>query len=530
MENFEIIKPAITAKGFRTAVKDYTEESVIEELAANSYDEDASTVIVLLDQKNNHLYIIDDGNGFDDTSIKEVTTLGGGDKSSSPYSKGRRAYLGSYGYGLKSTLNISNKVLIKTASQTNIFSTEIDWSILDHALTHDFKGYKFWKDKKPTQSGTGTIIQLHLKNPTSKSHLDSFGEVLNHLPLDNGQFKCYYGHYEDCYEYVKPFLQTFNGLRKIADSLYKKKHLSFANDSLEFELSECETEVFKDKDDPSVEAKFYFTGMNGDKIRSLKEKLRGIYVRVHGRLLKHNFSEDKYVYGISKYQMFKQGLRVEFSINWLRDQISLSRDDIKFSNEKLEKDFKLIVARNIGKFIRPRLDIIQKKKAKQSDIKLKQRLELANKRAKNESGVKIKSLKDGFNFRPETDSELAILLSNPSIMARINKAYKLIDYNDQASFDCIIYDTSKREFVYTELEPTLMEFLQHKNRDSIQLIITYTLGKWRTGSKKKTTKGFLELIQHEKKAKGNYKLLEYSTENSKTPKLDYQVIVLDEIL
>jgi len=43
------VKPKITAKGFRTAVRDYTEAIVVEELAANSYDADATTVLILLD-------------------------------------------------------------------------------------------------------------------------------------------------------------------------------------------------------------------------------------------------------------------------------------------------------------------------------------------------------------------------------------------------------------------------------------------------------------------------------------------------
>jgi hypothetical protein len=48
-----IIKPGVTAAGFRTAVKDYTEYAVVEELAANSYDADAECVIVLLDHNKN---------------------------------------------------------------------------------------------------------------------------------------------------------------------------------------------------------------------------------------------------------------------------------------------------------------------------------------------------------------------------------------------------------------------------------------------------------------------------------------------
>ena len=40
------VRPGITARGFKTAIKDYNEPSVIEELAANSYDADASTLLI----------------------------------------------------------------------------------------------------------------------------------------------------------------------------------------------------------------------------------------------------------------------------------------------------------------------------------------------------------------------------------------------------------------------------------------------------------------------------------------------------
>ncbi len=37
------IKAGIDASGYRTAVRDYTEPTVLEELAANSYDADSTT-------------------------------------------------------------------------------------------------------------------------------------------------------------------------------------------------------------------------------------------------------------------------------------------------------------------------------------------------------------------------------------------------------------------------------------------------------------------------------------------------------
>jgi hypothetical protein len=52
-----LIRPGITADGFRTAVRDYTEPTVVEELAANSYDADASCAIVLLDADQGVLHV-----------------------------------------------------------------------------------------------------------------------------------------------------------------------------------------------------------------------------------------------------------------------------------------------------------------------------------------------------------------------------------------------------------------------------------------------------------------------------------------
>ena len=88
------IKPSINPKGYRTALKDYSEQSVIEELAANSYDAYASNVLLLLDEADNTLYVLDDGNGFNESSINELWTLGGGNKSFAP--EGERIFLGSY--------------------------------------------------------------------------------------------------------------------------------------------------------------------------------------------------------------------------------------------------------------------------------------------------------------------------------------------------------------------------------------------------------------------------------------------------
>jgi len=120
-------RPTITYKGFKNAVKDYQENTVVEELAANSYDEDASTVLVLLNSMSNELFVIDDGEGFNEEKIKIAATLGGGDKETRPFSTKNRHYLGSYGVGLKSTLNISTATEIISNSKSGRYTMICPW-------------------------------------------------------------------------------------------------------------------------------------------------------------------------------------------------------------------------------------------------------------------------------------------------------------------------------------------------------------------------------------------------------------------
>lgn len=523
------IKPGITADGFRTAVRDYTEYTVVEELAANCYDADATTTVVLLDPDQGRLYVIDDGIGFTANSFSSLAILGAGNKREIPYSKGRRHYLGSYGYGLKSTLNIASKVQIESHATKENFTATIDWNQLDDALRPEFQGFPC-EATKAKGGHSGTEILLWLKNPTTKAHLDKFGEVLANLPSDKGNFRCYYGLYGEVAGKLSVGNIGFGRLRQDAEKLAKSGRLQPAGNSLLVDLSSCKEIVFRDRVDKSASAKVYFAGLDEDKVRHLKPGLRGIYVRVHGRLLKQSFTDSKFTYNISKWKKFESGTRVELSIDWLRDQISLSRTGVRFSNEKLETDFKGILSRGVSAFIQPHLKAIKKKQSKALDKKARQRLELAKRRVSGGRGITIPALKDGFVYKPESDGELALLLSQPSILKRALKHHQLIDYNDQASYDCTLYNEDRREFVKTELEPHLNDYLQHNDSSEIQLVITWTKSHWKIGARKRGKPGFLALVADDQRRPGWYKLLEYSSGHSKKPRRDYPLIVLEEVL
>jgi hypothetical protein len=228
--------------------------------------------------------------------------------------------------------------------------------------------------------------------------------------------------------------------------------------------------------------------------------------------------------------MFTQGLRVEFEIDWLRDQITLSREGLRFSNQKLETDFKAVVARLISRFIQPYLKKIAKKKEKAGDRRAKQREELVNRRLKKKSDLLIGLDGLGFGFKPETDGELALLVSQRKVMDFISTDYQLIDYNDSAPFDAILYDSKKMTQINTEFEPTLIEFLEHREKDNVTLIITWTTGKWRVGAKKKGRGGAYELANNTPVRKGHLMLLEYASLASKKPRKNYPVVVLEDLI
>ena len=522
------VKPGINAKGFKTAVKGYGEKNVIEELAANSYDADATVVVVLLDTVKNELHIIDDGRGFTRKSMLQAGTLGGGEKSEVEYSYSNRPYLGAYGFGLKATVNISTSMEINSVSGDGRFHLDIDWGLLEEALKSDFAGFDLSVFPGKGRPNTGTHILLKLKNPATEEMLDGFKSVLGNLP-ESTDFKCYVGLFNQVQKDIEHNFVNYGKLNKIASGLARSGLLK-PSESNQTELEQCTKHSGVDKKDKSIKYTIYFAGIRNGKVNPLKTGLRGIYVRVHGRLLKHNFSETDYTYNISKYMKFVSGIRVEMEINWLKDQMSLSRDDIVFSNSKIKDEFKSALSHAITGFIQPQLKRLELKSNKALIKEQDQRLELAKKRAESRGSI-IKTLKSGFNFTPEAESEVALLIANPEVIKRINPCYKLIDYNDKASYDCVIFDSGKSTYLYVELEPTLMEFLNHKNiPQCLTHVITWSAGKWRHGSRKKGVLGYYLLTKQSGAKDGHYKVAIYASEKRKIPKFIFDVIFLDEIL
>ena len=525
------IKPSVNYKGYLRALNEYPEKSIPEELAANSYDAYASTFLLILDELQNKLYCIDDGDGFTKEGMEEMMTLGGGGKEY--VRSGERVFLGSYGFGLKAVLKIADRIKLETCSLSDKvkYVADLDLKEFESKIKSQSEGYNFDDGTQlPNKESKGTIITLSLKKLTTKVELEEFAKGLGNLPTHNGSFNCYYGFLSETAEGLKGFFSTFVGLKDSAKKLLSESKINPAANLFDAELTESEVTELTDKDDHKVKAKFYFAGMDNGEPIPMKQTLRGIYVRVNGRLLKADFDTTKYTSKISKYIQFKSSMRTELSIDWLRTEISLSRDGVSFQNEKLEVEFMKVISSMINRFLKPKLEKKEKLRVKGEDLRHKQRMELANKRISKSADVVIKEGKSGFVFKPDTDAELAILIAQDYIMSKINPHYKLIDYDAQAPFDCMIYDSSRTDYIFTELEPSLVDFLEHKNKSKTQLIIVWTINKWRIGKAKKGKDGWFRLTHPDSSPKGNYKLLQLPSESSQKPKKHFQVIVVEELL
>ena len=238
-----LVKPGITADGFRVAVRDYTEYTVVEELAANSYDADASTLVVLLDCNQGQLHVIDDGIGFSREAFERMAVLGAGQKQAIPYSKGKRHYLGSYGFGLKSTLNVANTLRVESHSDEGCFLVTIDWTRLEDMLKGEHGGFSVEDKIKRRGSSTGTQYPtLSLKNPTTRDHLEKFAAVLSNLPEDGGAFKCFYGDYSVVAKDFRGIDGNFGQLPSLAKRLVRAKKLSQVDASFSADLWSMRTD------------------------------------------------------------------------------------------------------------------------------------------------------------------------------------------------------------------------------------------------------------------------------------------------
>ncbi|HAL94725.1 MAG TPA: hypothetical protein DCP55_01855 [Chitinophagaceae bacterium] len=535
-----IIKPGVTEKGFFHGIKDYKDESIIEELCANSYDADASCVLVFFDGSDdeNKIYLIDDGKGFSDGAIESVAKLGGGDDKGLTNecfaSSSGRPYLGLFGYGLKSVFKISRQLDLYSANKTSTHEISIEKNKIGKFLdAGKDEGFVLKTFADQGHKNSGTKLALHLSTPISNERFKELVNSVSNLPTDDGKIQYYIGltnkendHIFKEIDFKFPDFENLkNKCKRLADAGRVQKVIETSPSS----LKKITPIVIEDKENDVI-CRIYFNGYESNKVRSLYTGLRGIYVRIHGRLLKKSFDDQKYVYNISKWNSFAAGLRVEIDVDWLHNQVSLSREGLVFENPKLENEFKKVLAKNISKFISKELKKKSSQIEKGKDREHKNRINLAERRANQRKEDTYQKIKDGFNFRPENDAEIALCLANPHILRLINPDLVFVSFNTKSPVDLILFDRSRRMNIFCETEPTVADFSQHKHvPDYLNMLVTKSLGPTKIGKRLKGRKFCFEICPDNEQT-GRYKLLLFKSTKAKTSFQDIPLFILDEVL
>lgn len=519
------IKPRINLAGYEKSLREYGGEPprIIEELVANSYDADATHVLVLYSEKD--ILVIDNGLGIDTDQFPHLLDLGAGTKSIETHeSELKRSYLGSFGFGIKSIINISKIFSVYTINKESILSCEIDVGILrSKGFNNDsWKGFVPVEEKRQRISKTGTIIHLKLSTEITADQITGIEKNLYNLPKAKN-FTIYFSTIKSCGLKLNSLnAKEINNIKPIAAKLKSKK----IKDGLEIGSPKIIKCILTGSD--TIDISYWCKGLDSNlKVPSLNQ-FAGVYVRVDGRVLKRNFQGEKALDGISKYPKFKHGMRIEVPLDWVKNQINLGRDGLQFSSESTRKKFENELKTAVSTVVKPFAKQLENQKTRKITRGLDIRLRKARERISQKTSIKqLEST--GYSFKPTDDYEMALMIANPYVLKKICPNWVLIDFNGQSEFDCLVYDKKTTDYIRVELEPVLNKFLSQSVPENTEYIITWTKGDWKPGKTRKGKKGVYELLEN-KDGGHHYKLLVKTSEKSKEPKQELKVFCLDRLL
>jgi hypothetical protein len=521
MEN---IKPRITPAGYDKALREYGSEParIIEELAANSYDADATTVVVL--HSANDIIVIDNGTGISSDQFPKLLDLGAGTKAIETHQSGlKRSYLGSFGFGIKSIINISKSFSIYTVNKEGQLSCEIDVQQLkSKGFTENWTGFPIQSQRIPKGSFFGTIVHLKLSNEVTPEQIENINKSLSNLPK-TVNFAIFHSPIKGSGVGINNLgSKDINNLKVLASKL-KEKRIKSTMETGKPKIQKC---VLAGSD--TIDISVWCNGLDANlKVPSLNQ-FAGVYVKVDGRVLKRNFQGEKVLDGISKYPKFKHGMRIEVPLDWVKNQINLGRDGLQFGNESSRKKFENELKTAVSAAVKPFAKQLESKKSKKASKELGIRIKKARERISQRQS--IRQLEGtGYSFKPADDYEMALIIANPYVLKKICPDWLLMDFNGQGDFDCLVFDKKSRDYLRVELEPSLEKFIVQSIPDQTEIVITWTKGEWKVGKTKKGKSGYFELLEN-KDGSGHYKLLIKSSEKAKEPRQELKVFCIEKVI
>ena len=418
----------------------YTPLRAIVELCANSYDADAETVNIFYEPNTQVLKIIDDGNGMNENDIEELRKLCLSSKVTQDGRIGkspqkRRKYLGCFGIGISSFLTLGTKL--------TIFSKKEECEGLSVVL--ESKGQKVkisdtrkWPPQFEHDKPHGTILQIENISPKLQHVLTiaSLTPKLATLPLSS-DFKIFFG------------------LESILD---KKENYE---DETRFEITPVNIPV----EGLNVElcGKIYVRKPENDHFPVIRTEDRGIYVRVHGRIIEKNILTE-FENELENFRSLYARLRGIIDGDIFANELLATRTDFSFEETYLPQIIEKLqpqVQKAIDNFLEGRATIIEEERAQ----KRQARVDEAQAKLENTNNY-CEKLGLSFKFTPQNEAETVILASQCVQTGILDLDILSQKYNDQYDW-VVLWNKKKHEranyLVMIEVEHLLENFFKHRH-------------------------------------------------------------------
>lgn len=426
----------------------YRPENVLVELAANSYDADASKVEIVSSGESKMIQIKDDGCGMDLSDLDELITVAKSkkrkmleDEETTPIYN--RKLLGCFGIGIISFLSLGNIVRIFTCKEgcTPIFLAiekhiDADGKPTDIHIDDPVEDERYRMHLINGEGSThGTTIEIENSVLDFSANYSILRHKLSNLPLSD-DFRVFLNESE---------IKTDD----FPSNRWLLKPIEFVLDDIDPNYKSVgQLNIYYDMDDP---------------VATLENYRRGIYLKVHGRVIEENLY-NIIRGGLSSPAAIDARIRGLIEADYLNKKIQANRENF-FDNEIIRK-----IGEKILPFVQSQIDDYLELKSFVSEEayieEYRERKDSAVERTKSPH-VYLNKIGLAFPYEPEYEQELVMLIAQLCQMGHL--PFNIISTSSGAHIDCIVQwpiEQTKRmpDFVgHLEIETTLDKFFTHQH-------------------------------------------------------------------
>lgn len=444
--NWEIDKVALIELLGKTI---YRPENVLVEITANSYDADASIVKVRSSGENQKIQVFDNGCGMNEEDLKILTTIAKSKKreyieNKQLTPKFDRKYLGSFGIGIISFLSLGNviRIFTKKEGEKPLFveirrqvdentGKTIDIPISQIESSNDFLMHLIDGD----DTVSGTTIEIENTKLDFSLNFPALKYKLSNLPLSDN-FKVF-----------------------INNSIVKQDDYpinSWQNKEYEISLDDIDPD-YKSKVDLHI---YYNPEAPSETIEEFK---RGIFLKVHGRVIEHNLY-SKFRANLTSPGSVDARLTGFIEADYLFTKIQANREDFFDNNiiDKICKQLEPQVQSLINDFLLLKNFASEYAYINQYNIDKEEALNRIRNVHKDLDALGVK-----FKYEPTCEQEVIVIMTELAQLGHLE--FEVVKINSRTHIDCLVVWSPTQtqrmpEFIgHLEVETELHKFFMHQH-------------------------------------------------------------------